>query len=82
MSSDGNFKQHSAPSQYDQNRTVRQAYSKRPVKKAPSPKQDELKENRRKMFLKKVKDSRDDRRYEQRGEDVRKRQYELRPARN
>ena len=46
------------------------AFSKRPVKKAPSPKQDELKEKRRRNFLKRVSDGRDDKRFEQRGEDV------------
>lgn len=46
------------------------AFSKRPVKKAPSPNQDELKERRRKLFLKKVSDGRDERRWESRGEDV------------
>ena len=46
-------------------------YSKRPVKKAPSPKPDEVREKRRSMFLKKVREGREDKRYEQRGEDVR-----------
>ena len=45
-------------------------FSKRAVKKAPSPKQDELKERRRKLFLKKVQDGREEKRYEVRGEDV------------
>lgn len=45
-------------------------FSKRPVKKAPSPKQDELKERRRSIFLKKVKEGRDDKRFEARGEDI------------
>lgn len=45
-------------------------YSKRAVKKAPSPKQDELKERRRSMFLKKVRDEREEKRFEARGEDV------------
>lgn len=45
-------------------------FSKRAVKKAPSPKQDELKERRRKQFLKKVAHERDDKRFEARGEDV------------
>lgn len=40
------------------------------VKKAPSPKQDELKERRRSMFLRKVREGREDRRFEARGEDV------------
>lgn len=45
-------------------------FSKRPVKKAPSPKPDELKERRRKLFLRKVQDGREERRFEARGEDV------------
>ena len=46
-------------------------FSKRlPVKKAPSPKQDVLKERRRNIFLRKVKDGREEKRYEARGEDV------------
>lgn len=45
-------------------------WSKRPVKKAPSPKQEELKERRRRMFLRKVKEGREERRWENRGEDV------------
>ena len=54
-------------SKYDENNVP---FSKRPVKKAPSPKQDELKEQRRKLFLKKVQDGRDEKRFEARGEDV------------
>lgn len=46
-------------------------FAKRAVKKAPSPKHDDLKERRRSMFLKKVKEGREDRRFEARGEDVR-----------
>lgn len=46
-------------------------FSQRPVKKAPVAKQDELKERRRSMFLKKVRDGREDKRWESRGEDVR-----------
>ena len=46
------------------------AFAKRPVKKAPSPKQDELKERRRNMFLRKVQDGREEKRFEARGEDV------------
>ena len=46
------------------------AFSKRAVKKAPSPTQNELKEQRRKLFLKKVADGREERRWESRGEDV------------
>lgn len=45
-------------------------FSKRTVKKTPSPKQDELKERRRNLFLKKVKEGREDKRFEARGEDV------------
>lgn len=52
------------------NNTQNIPYSKRPVKKAPSPKQDELKERRRKLFLKKVQDEREEKRFEARGEDV------------
>ena len=46
------------------------AFSKRLVKKAPSPRQDELKEKRRKNFLKRVSDGREDKRFEARGEDI------------
>ena len=46
------------------------AFSKRPVKKAPSPSSNELKEQRRKNFLKRVADEREEKRYEARGEDV------------
>lgn len=46
------------------------AYSRRPIKKAPSPKQDELKERRKKNFLKKVQEGRNDKRFEARAEDV------------
>ncbi|KAK5110147.1 hypothetical protein LTR62_006281 [Meristemomyces frigidus] len=45
-------------------------YSKRSVKKAPSPKPDEVREKRRGIFLKKVREGREDKRYEQRGEDI------------
>lgn len=45
-------------------------FSKRAVKKAPSPRPDELKERRRKLFLKNVRDGRDEKRFERRGEDV------------
>ena len=45
-------------------------FAKRAVKKAPSPKHDELKERRRGMFLKKVQEGREARRFEARGEDV------------
>ena len=45
-------------------------FSQRPVKRAKVPKQDELKERRRSMFLKKVEEEREERRFERRGEDV------------
>ncbi|KAF2771233.1 hypothetical protein EJ03DRAFT_325681 [Teratosphaeria nubilosa] len=40
------------------------------VKKAPSPKQDDLKERRRSMFLRNVREKREDKRFEARGEDI------------
>ncbi|KAI7186057.1 hypothetical protein KC363_g6791 [Hortaea werneckii] len=43
---------------------------KREVRKAKVPKQDELKEKRRHMFLRKVKEGREDKRWESRGEDI------------
>ena len=46
------------------------AFSKRPVKKAPSPSSDELKERRRRNFLRRVVDEREEKRFEARGEDV------------
>lgn len=46
---------------------------KREVRKAKVPKQDELKEKRRHMFLRKVKEGREDKRWESRGEDVSRR---------
>lgn len=45
-------------------------FAKRAVKKAPSPTQDELKERRRRNFLRKVEEGREGRRFEARGEDV------------
>ncbi len=45
-------------------------FSKRAVRKAPSPRQDDLKERRRSMFLRKITDGREERRFESRGEDV------------
>ena len=42
----------------------------RQVKKAPVLKQDELKERRRGMFLRKVREDREEKRFESRGEDV------------
>jgi len=47
-----------------------QPFAKRVVQKAPVPKQNELKERRRGMFLKKIQEGREDRRYASRGEDV------------
>lgn len=46
-------------------------FSKRAVRKAPTPIPDALREKRRGMFLRKVEESRQDRRFESRGEDVR-----------
>jgi hypothetical protein len=45
-------------------------YAKRAVKKAPVVSQDALKERRRGMFLKKVREGREDKRFERHGEDV------------
>jgi hypothetical protein len=45
-------------------------YSKRNVKKAPSPRTDELRERRRGAFLRRVREGRDEGRWESRGEDV------------
>lgn len=49
----------------------REPFAKRPVKKAPSPRQEDLKERRRNMFLRKVKEGREEKRFEAMGEDVR-----------
>lgn len=64
-------------------------FSKRTIKRAPLQKQDDLKERRRTNFLRNVKDKRDDRRYEARGEDImrldfvqKRRAYEAELARN
>lgn len=46
------------------------AFAQRSVKRAPSPKYAELKERRRKIFLNKVRDERDEKRFEVRGDDV------------
>ncbi|KAK3110198.1 hypothetical protein LTR53_015765 [Teratosphaeriaceae sp. CCFEE 6253] len=43
---------------------------KRPVKKAPSPAHDELRDRRRGLFLKSVREAREDARWAQRGEDM------------
>lgn len=45
-------------------------YSKRAIKRAPTVSQDALKERRRGMFLKKVREGREDKRFEKHGEDV------------
>jgi hypothetical protein len=45
-------------------------YAKRAIKKAPVVSQDALKERRRGMFLKKVREGREDKRFERHGEDV------------
>lgn len=45
-------------------------YSKRAIKRAPAVSQDALKERRRGMFLKKVREGREDKRFEKHGEDV------------
>lgn len=45
-------------------------YSKRAIKRAPVVSQDALKERRRGMFLKKVREGREDKRFEKHGEDV------------
>ena len=45
-------------------------YSKRAIKRAPAVSQDALTERRRGMFLKKVREGREDRRFERHGEDV------------
>lgn len=45
-------------------------YSKRAIKRAPAVSQDALKERRRGMFLKKVREGREDKRFERHGEDV------------
>lgn len=53
-----------------QQRPDRLAYSKRDIKRAPTANQDALKDKRRGMFLRKVREGRDDKRFEARGEDV------------
>ncbi|KAK4496550.1 hypothetical protein PRZ48_012530 [Zasmidium cellare] len=64
-------------------------FSQRSIKRAPAPRQDELKDRRRNAFLRKVQNDRDERRYESRGEDImrlefvrRRREYEDELARN
>ncbi|KAF2161608.1 hypothetical protein M409DRAFT_28002 [Zasmidium cellare ATCC 36951] len=58
-------------------------FSHRPIKRAPTPQQNALKTQRRNAFLRKVRDERDQARYESRGEDFmrlefvrRRREYE------
>ena len=45
-------------------------YAKRAIKRAPVVSQDALKERRRGIFLKKVREGREDKRFERHGEDV------------
>ncbi|KAK5171067.1 uncharacterized protein LTR77_004211 [Saxophila tyrrhenica] len=45
-------------------------FSRRAVKKAPTPKPDELRERRRGAFLRKIRDEREDERFEARSEDI------------
>ena len=49
---------------------AQQPFSQRAGKKAPSPKPDELRERRRSLFLRRVRDGREEKRFEARGEDV------------
>ncbi|TKA22163.1 hypothetical protein B0A54_17926 [Friedmanniomyces endolithicus] len=48
----------------------RQSSAKRPPRKAPSPRQDDLRETRRRLFLRNVSKGREDKRWETRGEDI------------
>ncbi|KAK1080766.1 hypothetical protein LTR33_005267 [Friedmanniomyces endolithicus] len=48
----------------------RQGSAKRAPKKAPSPQQDDLRETRRRLFLRNVREGREDKRWEHRGEDI------------
>lgn len=57
-----------AKTQQQQNSSV--PYSKRAIKRAPAVSQDALKERRRGMFLKKVREGREDKRFLSHGEDV------------
>ncbi|KAM0715467.1 hypothetical protein Q7P37_008965 [Cladosporium fusiforme] len=64
-------------------------YSKRAIKRAPAVSQDALKERRRGMFLKKVREGRDDKRFQSHGEDImrldfvqRQKQWEAEQARS
>lgn len=54
----------------DKEKKAEVPFARRSIKKAPSPRQDELKERRRGMFLKKVREGREERRFDSRGEDV------------
>ncbi|OQO02880.1 hypothetical protein B0A48_11163 [Cryoendolithus antarcticus] len=56
-------------------RVIRPAWSQRAIKKAPVATGDELKEKRRKIFLNKVKDSRDDARFEKMGDDIQRLEF-------
>nr|OQO24477.1 hypothetical protein B0A51_07207 [Rachicladosporium sp. CCFEE 5018] len=56
-------------------RVIRPAWSQRAIKRAPVATGDALKEKRRKMFLNKVKDSRDDARYEKMGDDIQRLEF-------
>ncbi|KAK0347665.1 hypothetical protein LTR91_000765 [Friedmanniomyces endolithicus] len=47
-----------------------QGSAKRAPKKAPSPRQDDLRETRRRLFLRNVREGREDKRWEHRGEDI------------
>ncbi|KAK5709721.1 hypothetical protein LTR17_019541 [Elasticomyces elasticus] len=44
--------------------------ARRTVRKPPTPKQDDLKETRRRLFLRNVREGREDKRWAQRGEDI------------
>ena len=57
-------------SKYQQQAERDVPFAKRRVKKAPSPTHEELKERRRKNFLRKVGEGREGRRFEGRGDDV------------
>jgi hypothetical protein len=58
------------PSEKSQTSPSALPYAKRAIKKAPVVSQDALKERRRGMFLKKVREGREDKRFERHGEDV------------
>ncbi|KAK0268678.1 hypothetical protein LTR91_002068 [Friedmanniomyces endolithicus] len=48
----------------------KQASAKRAPRKAPSPRQDDLRETRRRLFLRNVREGREDKRWDTRGEDI------------